>query len=174
MPEDQERQEVMRLALTHRTDIWAFLMGLAKNPNRAEELFQNTYLVICEKWRQYTLGTNFLAWARQIARYEFLASVHPAKRKHATVEAGILESVLDDAEPGAEATAHTHEYLRDCMERLTDRSRKVVRMRYWNGMACADLARKLSLSMNGVYTLLSRVRRTLLECIERKERESHA
>ena len=97
MPAEQnpQQQTVMRLALEHRVQIWAYLMGLAKDPHKAEDLFQNTYLIICSKWAQFQEGTNFLAWARRIARFEFLASVDPGRKKYVTVEAEVLESALD-------------------------------------------------------------------------------
>src|SRR5215203_2141390 len=46
---DRARRELMRLALEHRAQLWGFLMGLTKDPQKAEDLFQNTYLVLCEK-----------------------------------------------------------------------------------------------------------------------------
>ena len=79
MRKDNRRDNVMRLAIEHRSQIWAFLMGLMKDPVRVEDLLQNTYVVICEKWQEYRVGTNFLAWALRIARYEFLISVDPAR-----------------------------------------------------------------------------------------------
>src|SRR5208283_5496669 len=95
MSTSERTREVMRLALEQREAIWAFLMGLTKDPARAEDLFQDTYLVLCEKASRYTPGTNFLAWARQVARYEFLASVDPKRRPEVTVEAEVLEAALD-------------------------------------------------------------------------------
>ena len=54
---DEGRRAVMRLALEHRAQLWGFLVGLAKDPLRAEDLFQNTYLILCEKWDQFQPGT---------------------------------------------------------------------------------------------------------------------
>src|ERR1700722_19658244 len=95
MSTDAKTRDVMRLALEQREALWAFLMGLTKDPTRAEDLFQNTYLVLCEKAAQFTPGTNFLAWARQIARYEYLASIDPKRRPEATAEVEVLEAALD-------------------------------------------------------------------------------
>jgi len=167
MPAEQspQQQMVMRLALEHRAQIWAYLMGLAKDPHRAEDTFQNTYLVICSKWAQFQEGTNFLAWARKIARFEFLASVDPARRKYVTVEAEVLESALDAASTPPEDTSDQREALRACMESLQKRGRHAIKLRYGEGMSCSSVAKKMGLSSNALYTMLSRVRKALQECV---------
>src|ERR1700722_1788570 len=116
-------RDVMRLALEFREEIWAFLMGLTKNAVQTEDLFQNTYLVICEKAAQFTPGSNFLAWARQIARFEFLGSVDPRRHPLLTVEADVLEAAIDSSLEAEAPGASRREALRHCLERLQDRSR---------------------------------------------------
>src|SRR5688572_9520921 len=115
---EERRRTVMKLALEHRAQLWGFLVGLTKNPARAEDLFQNTYLILCEKWEQYREGTNFLAWARQIARYEFLASVDPERRPFVTTEMEVLESAMRAAESQGVAPSTRCEALRVCLEQM--------------------------------------------------------
>jgi RNA polymerase sigma-70 factor (ECF subfamily) len=165
MDDELQRQQVTRLALQHRSELWAYLMGLAKDPHRAEDLFQNTHLVICQKWRQYRPGTNFLAWARQIARYEFLASVDPARHSLVTVEADLLESALAAASP---VPVTQREALRTCLEKLPSRGRRVIELRYGEAVRGQEAARRLALSVNAFYTYLSRLRQMLHDCVKRQ------
>ncbi|HZE98451.1 MAG TPA: sigma-70 family RNA polymerase sigma factor [Planctomycetota bacterium] len=172
---DKARRDLMRLALEHRTQLWGFLMGLTKDPQKAEDLFQNTYLVICEKWDQYKPGTNFMAWARQIARFEFLASVDPSRRRFLTAEMEILEQALQAAERDEDAPSLRRDALRRCLEQLPDaRGRRVLELRYAQGLSGERVAREADLSLNALYTLLSRVRRALQDCIERRLRVEEA
>lgn len=170
MPNEDRRRDVLRLALEYRAEIWAFLMALAKDPNRAEDLFQNTHLIICEKWEQYRPGTNFLAWARAIARFEFLASVDPARKPYVTVEAEVIESAMEAAQERPDALADKREALRECMNKLNEKSRQALALRYEQGFPCAEVARQLRLSSNALYVMLSRVRQALLECVESRLR----
>jgi RNA polymerase sigma-70 factor (ECF subfamily) len=165
-----QRSEVMRLALENRARIWGYLMGLAKNPERAEDLFQSTYLVICDKWRSYSPDTNFLAWALRIARYEFLASVDPARRGYVTVEAEVLESAVEAAGTSPESASARREALKSCLKELPDKSRSAVELRYGRGQACNSIATRLGMSMTALYSLLSRVRKALQDCAERRLR----
>jgi len=174
MDTDRARRELMRLALEHRAQLWGFLMGLTKDPQKAEDLFQNTYLILCEKWDQYRPGTNFMAWARQIARYEFLASVDPDRRPFLTAETEVLELALHAAER-EEAPSVRRDALRRCLDQLPDaRGRRVLELRYGQGLPGERVAREVDLSMNALYTLLSRVRRALQDCVERRLRTEEA
>lgn len=172
---DDHRRAVMRLALEHRAQLWGFLVGLTKNPARAEDLFQNTYLILCEKWEQYRPGTNFIAWARQIARYEFLASVDPGRRPFVTAEMEVLEAALRSAEGEGGAPSTRRDALRICLDQMPQaRGRRVLELRYGEGLAGEKVAREVGLSLNALYTLLSRVRRALQDCIERRVRAEEA
>jgi len=170
------REQVMRLALEHRAMLWGFLMGLTKNPQLAEDLFQNTYLVICEKWEQFQPGTNFPAWARQIARYEFLAAVDPGRRPFVTAEMEVLEAALVAAAPPDRpaADADRREALRACLRELPARGHRALALRYGEGLDGGSVARKMGVSLNALYTLLSRVRKMLSECVERRIRSGPA
>jgi RNA polymerase sigma-70 factor (ECF subfamily) len=173
-PEDK-RRAVMRLALEHRAQLWGFLVGLTKDPAKAEDLFQNTYLILCEKWEQYRPGTNFLAWARQVARFEFLASVDPGRRHFVTAEMEVLESAMRAVESRGGGPSSRREALRQCLDQMPEaRARRVLDLRYGEGLAGDKVAEQLGLSLNALYTLLSRVRRVLQDCIERRLRIEEA
>jgi RNA polymerase sigma-70 factor (ECF subfamily) len=173
-PDDAKgrREQVMRLALDHRAQLWGFLMGLTRSPQLAEDLFQNTHVVICAKWEQFQPGTSFLAWARQIARYEFLAAVDPGRRPFVTAEMGVLESAMAAAAPAAEpaAASERREALRECLRTMPDRGQQALALRYGEGLDGGAVARKMGVSLNALYTLLSRVRKMLFECVERRMR----
>jgi RNA polymerase sigma-70 factor (ECF subfamily) len=172
---EENRRAVMRLALEHRAQLWGFLVGLTKDPARAEDLFQNTYLILCEKWELYRPGTNFLAWARQIARYEFLASIDPERRPFVTAEMEVLESAMRAAESEGGPPSSRREALRRCLDQMPQaKGRRVLELRYGEGLAGEKVAEQLGLSVNALYTLLSRVRRILQECIERRVRAEEA
>ncbi len=164
----------MRLALEHRAQLWGFLMGLTKDPQKAEDLFQNTYLILCEKWEQFRPGTNFLAWARQIARYEFLASVDPGRRPFVTAEMEVLEAAMRAAEE-APAPSARRDALRQCLDRMPQaRGRRVLELRYGEGLPGEKVAREVGVSLNALYTLLSRVRKILQDCVEHRLRTEEA
>jgi RNA polymerase sigma-70 factor (ECF subfamily) len=168
------RRDVMRLALEHRANLWGFLMGLTKDPQKAEDLFQNTYLILCEKWEQYQPGSNFIAWSRQIARFEYLASVDPERRRLVTAEMEVLEAAMRSVETQPSGSAR-RDALQQCLHSLPDaRGRRAIELRYGEGLTGDRVARQLGVSLNALYTLLSRVRKALQDCVERRLRVEEA
>ncbi len=58
--------------------------------------------------------------------------------------------------------------LRGCVETLDGRSRSVVSLRYARGESRGKIATELGMSLDGVKSLLRRVRQLLRECVERR------
>jgi len=65
--------------------------------------------------------------------------------------------------------------LRKCVERLTQHARRIIGMRYVDGMQSAEVAQQLGINVSSVYVSLMRIHRTLAECVAReKQREGEA
>ena len=61
-------EEVQGLFLRHAGVLRGFVLGLLPDANRAEDVFQELFLTVTRKAADFRPGTNFLAWARSIAR----------------------------------------------------------------------------------------------------------
>ena len=72
-------QEVQRLFLRHAGVLKGFILGLLPDANRAEDVFQELFLTVTRKAGDFRTGTNFLAWARSIARLKVLEHVRAAQ-----------------------------------------------------------------------------------------------
>jgi RNA polymerase sigma-70 factor (ECF subfamily) len=59
----------VELYLRHQRSIYAFISRLVQNYDESEDLLQKTGLVLWRKFNQFEPGTDFLAWARQIAKF---------------------------------------------------------------------------------------------------------
>ena len=173
MADDSLREEVMRLVLAHRTQLLAMLLALCRDPHRAEDLFQDTCLVVCAKWREFTPGSNFLAWARAIARYEYLGTLESARRREVAFEAEVIEAALDVL-PAEDDQVAEREALGACLTTLDGRARKALDLRYAHGLSGAAAARQLGMTLGALYVLLTRTRQVLQACVERRiQRDGH-
>ena len=94
-----KKEQVIQQALDNRAMIWGYLMGLTKDPNQAEDLFQNTYLVICEKWDQYEEAYELMLHSCSTAWAPW--HVIPADRKWArnAAVAAIARATLEAMNP---------------------------------------------------------------------------
>src|SRR2546430_12593207 len=65
--EADARKRLMVLMTRHQRQIFSYIYVLVPNRSDAEDLLQETSLVICEKFHEFREGTDFVAWACQIA-----------------------------------------------------------------------------------------------------------
>jgi RNA polymerase sigma-70 factor (ECF subfamily) len=160
------RQHVMQQALVYRTRIQAYLLGLTRRPAIAEDLFQDTFLVICERWEQFQPGTDFLAWALTIARFKYLASIDPKRHRERRMAEVFADACA--AKPIEEASENERlAQLDRCVGKLPARARVLIDLRYRDGLDVPAVARQVGMSINALSTMMSRVRKQLRECIER-------
>ena len=66
-PSDLDREEFARLFSRNARRIYGFIMTLVFNHHDAEEVFQNTNVVLWNKFADFQPGSNFFAWASRIA-----------------------------------------------------------------------------------------------------------
>jgi RNA polymerase sigma-70 factor (ECF subfamily) len=78
--DSQRREQVLQLLVTHRSDIVTGILAQVRDFTVAEEVFQEVALVVAKQWQDFEPGTNFLAWARQIARNKIIA-FHRERRR---------------------------------------------------------------------------------------------
>ena len=71
--------ELLNLLGTHRRQLFTFILGIVHNMDDAEDVFQQTSIVLWQKFDQFAKGTDFVAWACSIARFKainFLVAVN--------------------------------------------------------------------------------------------------
>ena len=57
------QKELMRLMTQHQRRIFSYIYTLVPYRADAEDILQETSLVVCEKFGQFKIGTDFAAWA---------------------------------------------------------------------------------------------------------------
>src|ERR1700722_9964274 len=84
--EAESRKRLMMLMTRHQRQIFSYHYTLVPNRSDAEDLLQETSLVICEKFHEFEDGTDFVAWACQIAywRVRCLQKLHQRDREMLT------------------------------------------------------------------------------------------
>src|SRR5258705_766934 len=95
-PSDVDREEFARLFSRNARRIYGFIMTLVFNHHDAEEVFQNTNVILWNKFADFQPGTNFFAWASRIAYYEVL-SLMKQQRRSRTFSDEALQLLPHDA-----------------------------------------------------------------------------
>ena len=165
IPDDDARgAEFVRLITLYQLDIYLYVHSILPNPNEAAEIVQETNVVLWEKRNQFDTGTDFRAWAFQIARYKLLE--YRAQRKKCLCFSDVLIDELALHAPNyVTADSDLIDGLRRCVAQLVAKDRELLRQRYSTGTTCANIAKALGRPVTWVYNSLRRIRHDLLDCI---------
>jgi len=161
--------------LENRDALLGFLFALTRDIDVAEEIFQETALVIMEEAGKQTQVASFMAWAREIARRRLKEYYRKQARNTASLPAESLVEIVDQAFLEADAVESDNavriRYLIMCIEKLADRSRQVIEGFYRQKKSIREIARDLSWEENSVKVALSRARKVLADCVQLRLRE---
>jgi RNA polymerase sigma-70 factor (ECF subfamily) len=161
--------QIVQLLATHHRSLLSYVFSLVPNRADAEDIVHDTIVVILEKFGEFQQGTDFLAWARTIA-YNRVGTFIQKKRATASgvFDDQLRASIATEWERIQTSENKRQTALQDCLEKLPDRSRRLLLARYEPGGNAAGAAELLGYSPQAAYKALARLRRKLAECIERK------
>ena len=169
MPDAEAHKRYLAHFLGNRDSIYAFLLVLVRDRTLVEDLFQEVSLLLWEKFETFREGTNFGAWARQIA-YNLVRN----SRRHQSRVRNLLPEAAARSISGAfariEERAGEEEWraaLKTCMDRLSPPARNLVQLRYFRDLELAEIARTLGRTAAGVNSALCKIKAALETCLRR-------
>jgi RNA polymerase sigma-70 factor, ECF subfamily len=146
--------------------LYRYIVVLAPNQVEAEDILQNTNLVLLQKCDQFRPGTNFLAWSAGIAYLEVLK--HRAAKRRASP--GLSQETLDilagEALRENSMLERRNAALPGCMEKLPAADLALVTDHYFRGLSWERIARALGRTSSSVRHSICRIRRELKRCID--------
>src|SRR5215218_3115437 len=163
--EAESRKRLMALMTRHQRQIFAYIYTLVPDRHDAEDLLQETSVVICEKFDEFKPGTDFVAWACQIAWWRVRYSRQKFARSKVVFDDDLLESVAHTVATMREELDERHEALASCLQKLPARDRELVLTRYEPGCGVAEAAERSGRSMDAAYKALNRLRKLLHDCV---------
>jgi RNA polymerase sigma-70 factor (ECF subfamily) len=146
----------------------AFVLSLVPNWDEAEEIFQNSNLVLWRKFHEFDRQTDFRKWAFQVAYYEVLEWRRQRYRERLVLSPGVLALLADELTEDSEFVDAREQALRQCLETLPLADRQLVQLRYFADLAVQEIATQLGRSADAIYKATNRIRWRLYECIKRR------
>ncbi len=160
--------DFVRLFTNDARWIFSYILLLVSNKADAEEVFQETSVTLWQKFSEYRTGSNFRAWATQVAHYKVLH--YRAKRKTSPLllDDTALEMVHGTAASLTDRLDDMHWALEKCRQKLNDDDRDLLDRRYEPGATTQSVADRLGRSPRAVYRALDRIHQSLYQCIRQE------
>ena len=156
-----------QLRACHR-QVFGYLFALLRNLENTQDVFQQTCVVLWDRFDEFTLGTNFAAWACKVAQFKAREFLKSRRRYEAHLsEAFALRLASVQAEVTADELDVRQEALAGCVEKLSAPQRRLLDGCYGGELDVAGFAKQFGRPVRSVYNSLRRIRETLLDCVER-------
>ena len=167
---DERNRAFLALLGQHELKVAACVHALVPSWQDAEDILQETRLQLWQEFEKFQPGSDFLAWARTIARYAVRTHFKQSQRKPLFLSGEIGDMVLDKIAKMPERPSLRMERLADCLKRLTAEALDLLQRCYVDRQKIKDIAAELGRSLAGTYSALSRTRRDLFDCMQERAR----
>jgi RNA polymerase sigma-70 factor (ECF subfamily) len=172
LSELDKRKLLVSLLTRHQRQLLGYIHTIVPHVQDAEDILQETCEVICEKFDQFTPGTEFMAWACEIARWRVRAARTTFARSKITFNDDVVELLADTMTDMRPELDRREEALEHCMKKLPDRDRDLVCARYAQGASVEEAAERNGRTLDAAYKALARIRRVLFDCVSRRALEA--
>jgi RNA polymerase sigma-70 factor, ECF subfamily len=170
-PSEDRAAVFTRLWTKVQPRVFAYIHALTTNWTDAEEVLQETGVVLWQKFDQFEPGTDFARWACGVAHYEVLKQRRRTALSHRCFSDGFLDVLAERAAAMLDIVSPLHEALNHCVEALSPSDRQLVSLRHGAGETTNGIAAQLHRSPEGVRKSLQRIHRVLFDCVERWRRQ---
>ena len=172
MPIDDRTPEecFVQLFAQHERHLRAFIRSTGLDWAAVDDVVQTVSLVMWRKWDQFDPESDFMAWARVIARFEVLKFRRTVARDRHVFHADLIELLADTAVERAEAVpdGRYERALEACIEQLPSKSRKLINAAYESDRSIKEVAAELGKSATALYKALDRIRKQLRVCVSER------
>ena len=167
-----KREKFLEHYMEIQRPLRAYLLAATGDIHACDDLCQIVWQVLWKKLDQFDEARSFKSWSFGIARLETLKwRQHQARNREVLSEA-TLDKLAQNSMDLGETFSARHGFLLDCIAELTERAHQVINMKYAEGRRSREIGERIHRSTQAVDMMLSRIRKTLRECIERKSMES--
>jgi RNA polymerase sigma-70 factor (ECF subfamily) len=162
--EPDELKDYVNLMTGHQSNLRAFIVSLMPGSQDVADVLQETNAALWLKRHRFEAGSNFGAWAFQIARFEVMRQRGRNKRLQLIVFSDELLEILAETDmpenPDARLAA-----LDGCLDKLSDTQRRIVHERYTAGCSLEKYAAETGRSPGSIRMALLRIRDILKDCV---------
>lgn len=154
--------------------VMAFIRSLVPHHADAEDVLQRTAYDIATNFDDYDPARPFVAWAIGIAKYKVLDYRRDHQRKQRLFTSAAIEHIADAYAEQADELSDNARALSRCIEKLSEKARSLIEMRYTQGLGPSAIAEQIGTTSSSVSNALSRTRAVLRDCVRKTIRSGGA
>ncbi|MEM1227113.1 MAG: sigma-70 family RNA polymerase sigma factor [Planctomycetota bacterium] len=168
MDETQKRERFTNYWLSAEPSVSAYVFASVSSFHDAEDLVQRIAQELARRFDEYDSNRPFIGWALWIAKSRVIDFYRTQGRSRLVFSDALLGRLADTIASQSEGRSQRREALELCLETLPSKSRKLLDLRYVEGLSSTQVAQATGSTSGSVRVLLSRVRTALASCIRQR------
>jgi len=162
------QEEYLKLLFGCELEIRAFIGSIVRGSHDCDDLFQEVALTLWKEFSRYDRSRSFGAWARGVASVKLMQRWDQTKRAPIVLSPEAISAVSSAFDRSEELASSKAQALEDCLDRLPEKSRRLLALRYERSLKIEQIAQEMRATLDAVYQSLSRLRTRLHDCIDRR------
>ena len=167
--EADRKQEVSRLAVLHHGPIFGYCRRRLGNESEADDALQETFMRAYKYWHSYDPTRDARKWLFGIA-HNVCVEIARSRKKHTTVaelpDPGDERSATEVALERLAAEENLERVRRE-LDKLPDRARRILELRFFGHMTSAEIAELEGMKETAVRVAVHRALEGLREKLAR-------
>ena len=168
------QQRFLSLFLRSEREVFRYVAALVPNVADAEDIVQQTALVLWEKFDAYDPSQPFTPWACRFALNKTRQWIERKQRWQALLEGGLAEELAQRREELRPELDSRLRHLEGCLGKLPAEQFTLIEGYYYRRDDMEKLATNSGRTVAATYKMLQRVRLALQTCIENAARPEGA
>ena len=167
-----QTEEFVRLFSEHQRELFKFIFLLIPSHADAENVLQETSVILWRKFNEFQSGTDFFRWAAQVARNKVRDFRKEAARDRLRFwNDDVIESIAETRFMDSDSLVQQRTLLADCVRLLTPVDRELIRRCFGQNLSIKMVAERLGRPANTVYKALNRIRKVLMDCVDKAQQQ---
>ena len=149
MEEDPIPFDFSRKLTALQRPLYAYILTLLPNRTEAEDVLQETNLILCRKANEYNPEGHFQGWAFNIARYQVMGHISKFKRSKLYFSPDLIENLAEESVDLIQMDL-SRKALQICYELLPKHMKAMAQLRFREDKSLIEISKALNRPMGSV------------------------
>jgi RNA polymerase sigma-70 factor (ECF subfamily) len=132
-------QDIIAVLLTERLPLTAFIANVTRDYHLAEDIFQDICVKAVTRAGEFATAAHVVNWVRVAGRNRAIDVLRARDGHYVGLSEEMLARLAEEW-PASSPGNEVHEALEHCIEQVTPNNRELLRLRYFEGRPCAEVA----------------------------------
>ena len=159
--------------MANRDSLLAYIGALVRQPEVTEDIFQDVWISLADACEKGVVIQDTRSWCRGTAKNLILKHWRSQRNARTVADERLLDlaaRALEEDEHSESAWTVNGPALIACIQQLSDASRKLLRLRFGEGLSAVEISAQIGQPYEAVRKAIFRIKKNVEDCVHLKIR----